>query len=229
MSQYSSSCKCGLSGGRKYIYFRLTCTIYYIYFVQVYGFLKYIVQLAGMREHEVCGPSDGRSYIEWRALFYCGSSEGRSYTECLLFLLLYDSIYCYGNSFLLYVEQVKQQLVRWDCFWQFLSDGYWACFWASAASSLLLVTTFGHWQQSVPGFAWWCEGGGNQRPSLTLYTVWICASAMAASCALPRHFSGFISCFHFCLYIFPYSVFVIFVYHNFVPSFGCFVFSSGHV
>ena len=124
-----------------------------------------------MSEHEICGPSDGRYYIEWRALLSCGSSEGRSYTECLLFLLLYDSIYCYGNSFLLSVEQVKQQLVRWDCSWQLISDGYWI--WTLAARSLPLVTIFGHWQLSVSGFAWWCEDGCNQRTSLALYAVWI--------------------------------------------------------
>ena len=188
MSRHNSSCKCGLSVGWKYSFHLLTCSIYYIILCAGLWYLKFIVKLAGMREHRICGSSDGSPYIEWRVLFYCGSSEGRSYIVWLLFLLLYD----------LYAAQVKQQLVRWDCFWQLISDGHWI--WTLDASCLPLVIVL--WQLTVLGFVWWCEDGCNQRTSLGLYAMWIYPSVMAASSALPRHFNGFISYLHF-FYLFP--------------------------
>ncbi|GMP24470.1 hypothetical protein CsSME_00001726 [Camellia sinensis var. sinensis] len=111
-SKYIRYCKCGLSEERKYMYFALTFIIYYIYFLQVKGAIMHTVHLAFMSEYVSCGPSDVRYYMEWRDFFNCGSSEGRSYTECLLFLLLYDYLYWFGNSCLSYFEQVYSMVCR---------------------------------------------------------------------------------------------------------------------
>ena len=223
VSQNNVNLSCGLRDVRLLTIIFLTVILYTNSYVQVEEASLYSKSVEIISEFERCGPSEERTYTVWSVVIRCGPSDGRSHIPRFIFLLLYDVLCIIGTYYLVHFGQVKHKTVWWVYYWQSPLYCYWDCYWTPAASWMMLGKAHGCWQQDVPAIEfsvdWWCGGGCNLRPSGNFYAVWRCFSVMAARCALPWHFSGFISCFKFCLYIYLNGGTFIIVYCNVVLFF----------